>query len=290
MDVCPYELLELDKRTFTREQLRANYKRIARETHPDKRGGSATLFKLVNLAYEKLSEELERRRVDRPFDQLKKQALEHKGRDRTLPRKDVDKFDVSKFNKMFEKHKFHDDSNGVDDGYGDAMAPSTAVREDIQIPRTMTEYNPNKFQREFERAARGSVSEKRVIARSGPVPFETTGMAFAELGITKVDDYSGANASGKALHYTDYMTAHTTSALIDPERIAPRHKYRDVKELQRERAAMSLAATPEDARAAAREQKVASRREARRQREVQRRDAAIGEYHERMSRLRLDEG
>ncbi len=58
-----YEVLGIS-RTATPSEVKAAYKRRAKETHPDT-GGSATEFALVRQAYQVLSSPLERRGYDR---------------------------------------------------------------------------------------------------------------------------------------------------------------------------------------------------------------------------------
>ena len=61
-DVNYYEILELS-RTATQDEVKAAYKKMAAVVHPDK-GGSAMLFRLVQEAYEVLSDPAKRKQHD----------------------------------------------------------------------------------------------------------------------------------------------------------------------------------------------------------------------------------
>lgn len=57
-----YEILELSK-TASQDEVKAAYKKMATVVHPDK-GGSAMLFRLVQEAYEVLSDPVKREQHD----------------------------------------------------------------------------------------------------------------------------------------------------------------------------------------------------------------------------------
>ena len=57
-----YEILELSK-TATQAEVKIAYKKMAAVVHPDK-GGSAMLFRLVQEAYEVLSDPAKRKQHD----------------------------------------------------------------------------------------------------------------------------------------------------------------------------------------------------------------------------------
>ena len=66
---------------FTIEQLRYNYKVLARQLHPDKRRVSAEqateMFQVLTNAYRSLVELLEKRRADRTFLELRQGARDY---------------------------------------------------------------------------------------------------------------------------------------------------------------------------------------------------------------------
>jgi curved DNA-binding protein CbpA len=224
----PYKVLELPK-NFTLEQLRSNYKRIAVQVHPDK-GGSDYLFKAVTMCYQKLKKEHELRKADAPFYELRDKAGEHRERAAPPRLQKGEKFNADRFNKMFEEHKIADDeSSSV--GYANWMSRSDPRREDLDVKNRIGKFSLDKFNRAFESTPVSK--DSRVLARyRDPLPAQQ--VVAAELGVQKVDDFSGQDANGK-LVFTDYKVAHTTTRLVDPTNVRARKEFRSVEDLQASR-------------------------------------------------------
>lgn len=222
----PYKVLELPK-NFTLEQLRSNYKRIAVQVHPDK-GGSDYLFKAVTLCYQKLKKEHDLRKADALFYELREKAGEHTVR--APPLRKGETFNADRFNKMFEEHKIADDEPSSE-GYAGWMSRSDPRREDLDVKNSIGKFSLDKFNRAFESTPVSK--DSRVLTRyRDPLPAQQ--VVAAELGVQKIDDFSGHDANGK-LVFTDYKVAHTTTRLVDPSSVRARKEFRSVEDLQASR-------------------------------------------------------
>jgi len=294
---CPYEVLELPQ-TFTYDQLRANYKRLALATHPDRSKGSHLMFKLVQASYDTLLKVLEKRKVDKQFHELRKGFREH-AESGSRPAGSVGlakpvrpvgpvgpdnregRFDVKKFNAFFEANAFKDAQDKTDDGYGDWMEEPT-TRKEITVKNTLGKFNHTRFNKAFDSMAPKS---REVSVYHEPAPFgfaSSAPLPCTELGVTSVADYSGLNAGKSTLHYMDYMTAHTTTFLADTS--APQRKeYSSVKELDRERASISFQMSENDKRRIEEERLKAEKLERKRLRVLAARDRRIEEHHLKIS-------
>lgn len=63
----PYNILGVDK-TSSQEDIKKAYRRLAKEHHPDRNGGSDERFKQIAEAYEKIGDESSRKRYDGTFN------------------------------------------------------------------------------------------------------------------------------------------------------------------------------------------------------------------------------
>jgi curved DNA-binding protein CbpA len=254
--VNPFKVLNIGKH-FTLDQLREQYKKIALKVHPDK-GGSNELFQLVTLCYKKLLK-YHQRRIEKDYAELKTEfqqfTEEQRGqvnpdltafveraptaatataapeRQRATDTNNGESFN-NKFNRLFEETRLE---NPMDGGYGHLMEKSNGSREDISIPRMRGNYNEEKFNKAFERQTINNTN-REVVSYKPPEPLlMAKKLAFTELGVDQVDDFSGQNNSLKQLNYSDYMKAHSTSKLIDPRMVRQRAEYRNVEELERHR-------------------------------------------------------
>lgn len=278
----PYKVLNVPK-NFTLEQLREQYKRIALQVHPDK-GGSSELFNMVTKCYKQLLKHQERK-IEKDFMELKKEFkqfdLENKNqgvnaeladllaRPQTeppppppprsrgsrggsgtpaampspTPTRHVTADPTDVFNRVFEENRLEDAHNA---GYGSVMAQSSAMREDITIPNNMRGFKLNKFNQTFEKQAAPSDSHAMQVYKQPEPTLLAKRLAFSELGVAKIDDFSGANDSQKRLNYTDYLRAHSTTRLIDPRAVKGRQEFKSVEELEMHRGNVSMTEEEQD--------------------------------------------
>jgi DnaJ domain len=219
----PYKVLCV-ARNFTLEQLRANYKKLALQLHPDKskltQEDAIAVFQVLTHCYKQLVQEHELRTADKIFTELKApyslKATEQThtggttgawfGSDKT--------FDTDGFNRFFVDNKLR---SSDDDGYAEWMARNDPVKKAQQ-------------QRKQQQVIKWVDPQPLVAVRS-------RSLAFQELGVDNVSDYSKTPSHQvKVLAYTDYRVAHTTEQLVDPSTVRERKQYNSVQDLEKERA------------------------------------------------------
>jgi hypothetical protein len=225
VDVDPYLLLDLP-RGCTYAQLREAFKRASLTSHPDK-GGSDEAFNLVTRCFIAVRADI----VHAPAEgdvhaSLKATHKEQKNQSfdvvdlrESLVGRDG-KMSSQKFNQLFEQVRVE---TAYDVGYGDKMISSSAVREDISIPRGQGK-DVNAM---FDMAPNKSKRHRNAVVL--PVS-DGTGSNY-ELGLVSISDFSGS--SGSNLAYTDYSLAHD-SLIIDPN-ATQRKSFKDMDSLQRHR-------------------------------------------------------
>jgi curved DNA-binding protein CbpA len=282
----PYKILELPK-NFTVEQLRSNYKKIALKVHPDKSNlGSDYLFKLVTVAYKTLLKEWEARQSDRQYNELRGGSQDYIMQQQQQPTQlkvnTGERFNVKNFNNVFDKYKLND---AADDGYGHWMTKSSVVREDIDVGNKLGKYNADMFNKVFE--SQPVTTDKKIIKYTEPeAVMSTKKMGFAELGVSKIQDYSGDNLTNKSLNYTDYKVAHTTNRLVS-NLSENRKEYSNIGELEAERESISYKMSKSDLQAQARKKLKEQQREQQRLEAIRKRDQLIAKQYEKLNRVLL---
>jgi curved DNA-binding protein CbpA len=235
----PYEVLNVSK-TFTWDELKDSYRKLALNTHPDKDGGNKDIFNIITYCFKKLALEYKNRDADKQHHELKKQS-EHffeKMSNNNLthpseilkPSKDITN---AMFNKNFEKCKVEEDD--VNFGYGSIMDESSKIREDINIERLIKKdkLDNESFNDVFNKNVPVS---KQVIKYKEPEPLLLAkSIQFTELGSKKPDDYTCSLEQSRKLGYTDYMKAHDGTRLIDPNIIDKKKEFKNITEFEKYR-------------------------------------------------------
>lgn len=244
-NIDPYKILSV-KKNFTLEELRNNFKKLAHIVHPDnKKTGSHDDFILLKTCYKQLFDEYRLKENDKQYSELKANFDTYKNAQETTNVRNTElKTDYSKdskfqkdFNETFEKFKIE---SVYDRGYGDLMKSHSSIREDINIDNSMGpgKFNKKKFNAQFDKLPINS--EKKIIKYSAPEPLMSCNhLAYSDLGLTSIDDFSGENDTLKRLNYTDYMKAYTTTRLIDPNSVETRKEYKSIDDIKKHRAKVS---------------------------------------------------
>jgi hypothetical protein len=197
---------------YTLEQLKAQYRQMARRHHPDK-GGRQEDFDYLTQCFKFLYEQ--KTNEARSFESMREAA---RGAASSVPDERVSFSDDDfqrRFNAFYEKN--HLKNPDEDRGYEDFMTEHTVKTHGSRYFR-MDKYRPPSPQRSSDR-------------------FECH-----ELG-GKINDFSG---SRRDLHYMDYRRAHTTDKLVDERHAAERATYRNVEELQVAREVVPSEMTDQD--------------------------------------------
>ena len=228
-DVDPYKILNLSK-NFTREELRESYKRLALQVHPD-RGGTDYMFKLVTYCYKLLCKEYNTRTSDKQYQELKEMFK----KEPPPSTNNNNKFNIDKFNKVFEENKL---DSLHDSGYGDFLKETSAQDEPTKVFNSSKISNET-FNKKFEELSKPSTN-KFVAKYREPEALETSKkMNFTILGQDTLDDFSGDNMSRKNLNFMDLKLAHTTSRIVDPQKVKARKNYKSIDEFEADRSALS---------------------------------------------------
>ena len=236
----PYKIMQLPK-NFTLEDLKERYRKLSLKTHPDRCGGDDTAFKIISASFKALYKELKARDSERPHDQLKAghAAYQEKHQNTTSSssssnNRDLKGDSLKRFNEVFEKMRLADPVQ--DRGYGEFM--TAKGREDVSIPKIAIG-GKNGFNNAFENQPFQSADQqqqRQVERYRGPQALAlSTKLQLQELGQDSVDDFTGESATSK-LQYTDFMRAHTVNRLFDPSQIERRTDYRNLGQLEQERA------------------------------------------------------
>ena len=298
----PYEIIGVSKR-FTLEELKYNYKKVAKKVHPD-RGGNEKLFKLVTLAYKQLLEIYKLKQINKEFNELKSdfqefttnqdnQQRRHRDLNRSSDRSskkssrsrqnqpDLNGNFGDMFNKVYEENKIDDI---YDRGYGDLMTESDANRPDIDIKKTVN--SMKNFNQAFDDTPI-SKHNKKIIKYRDPIALPTSlkTLQYTEIGIDKLSDFSTETSN---LSCVDYKKAHSTSKLIDKNYVRQRSGYNDIGGLKAERANIDYNMSEEDLRKQAYLKKKEQLKELKRLERLQQMDMMHQESFNRINELMVN--
>jgi curved DNA-binding protein CbpA len=285
-----HQILNLPERGYSLEQLRYNYKVLARQLHPDKRPRNMTnevatqMFQRLTEAYRQLVQKLEadasegalfgelraasRRSAEATAKAAKASAP---SQSRPIANKDGSTFNLARFNGAYDDNRIPDPI--MDNGYADWMSRTEHGKEDDSSSAMI------------ER--KGEPQCMVLTAKRG-------GVSYTELGAGGVTDYSRLDSANtkRSVNYTDYKVAHSTHRLVTDERqfaeAESRRELRSIDALQKHRekahllpqteAELRMAAEIEQQRHDAEQQRLAN---------LSTYDRMIEAAHERVSRLAL---
>ena len=224
----PYAVLGFAKHAdVTLDEVKKRFKALAIVYHPDK-GGTKSMFDLLTESYKKVAHHIRGRTDNRMFYDLKRDSRQG-ARNAVAPREADGSF-IDRFNNEFEAQKqTKGDHDAFQQGYGYMMDASTKTRGDLNIAKNR-KLRPSNFNKVFEESA--PPPPKALVKWRVPMALPS-GNGYTELGVTKVKDFSGGEASN--LRYTDYKIAHETSRLVDPRMFRSRKTYNTVEEFERDR-------------------------------------------------------
>lgn len=282
--INPYEVLGVTQQSSW-DELKYAYRKTALKVHSDK-GGSDELFQLVADCFRQVAYDYKMRTSDRPHHELKADSQQYYADRPVMTSREDNNIDGAdfhtRFNHAFEKHRLNDDDDAR--GYAEMMLPSDPKRPDVSIERRMNAFNSNKFHQLFEKEV--PVRKELVVYKEPEPLLMAKKLAFTELG-GKTEDFS-SEGEKHSLQYTDYLKAHSTSRLMDPNAVKRRKEYRNVEEYESARAkVISKPLTEkEQARVERRKQQEEDAERIRLQR-LKERDLAIAKHFERVTQLQI---
>lgn len=294
----PYKILGVPK-NFTWQQLKDAYRQAAFKTHPDKEGGNKIAFDFVTTCFKNLAEEYKARNANKSHYDLKKDANEYfermvdnnvKHPSEVLMRPQTANMNTNepfdkKFNRAFDECRYVDED--IQYGYGEMMAKSTGVREDISIERVFTgdKVDSNKFNEAFNKKVPVS---KAIVKYKEPEPLVMAkSLKYVEIGAKRPDDYS-SRVENKSLAYTDYMKAHSGERLANPDDIKNKKEFKSVEDFEKYRESKTKRGLTEKERKYIEEKKKKEEQEEyERQERIKLQSLAIQKAHEKANRLML---
>jgi curved DNA-binding protein CbpA len=216
VDICPYKVLNIST-NCTLVELKAQYKKLAMQYHPDK-GGTKVLFDLLTKSFKHIFNNI---KYDQNHESLREQYVNYEATQSQSKSRPFDPDDGSfeeKFNKHFDKHKTHNPV--IERGYSNFMSAD-------QVKTSSKNYKLKKYH----------VPEAVNISK----------LQYEELGVN-TKDFSGKNNDSKNLNFMDYEFAHTTSKLIDHDHIKSRQSFNSLKEIETKRSVENFEMTDEEKR------------------------------------------
>jgi curved DNA-binding protein CbpA len=287
----PYKILNVPK-NFTWQQLKDAYKQAAFKTHPDKEGGNKLAFDFVTNCFKTLAEEYKARNSDRVHHDLKKESNEYfeKMVNTNIPHPaavmDSNEPFQKRFNKAFEECRYVDET--LSHGYGEMMAKSTGVREDISVDNVFSskdKIDTSTFNEIFTKKVPVS---KEIVKYKEPEPIlMAKALKFTEIGGKRPDDFS-SSVENRTLVYTDYMKAHSGMRLADPDAIKGRKDFRSIEDYEKYREKKTnRTMTEKERRYIEEKKKKQEQEEFDRQERIRKENLAIQHAHEKANRLLL---
>ena len=241
MDIDPYKFLGVTK-TFTPDQLKAAYKKLALTMHPDKEGGNQYMFNILTDCYKQLAREYNRRISDRQFNELKTESQAYSKEPPPKYNSQPEKsFNIDKFNSVFDKNKIPDGTR--DTGYEDWLKNTEDEAE--KKLKFKGKFTNTSFNEQFEKNT-PQLESKHLIKYKEPEPMLTSKkIQYTELGVD-LDDFSGDNTSRKNLNFMDLKLAHTTNRIVDPKTVNDRKIYKTVGDVEADRSTVKYHMTEEE--------------------------------------------
>ena len=253
----------------TIDDVKNQFKRLALVYHPDK-GGDTVVFGKIVESFKMVFRHKKAISEDVQHNDLKTRSQSHMGHtpspgpspawtSETEPSFSKNDADFqNKFNRFFDEHRTVDENVGR--GY----------ERFIGAPDVKVSTNHYKIKKYEDPVG-------TVLCKS---------LGFHELG-KKVDDYSGKNDDMHKLQYTDYMYAHTTDKIIDPASVKERKDFKNMDDIRASRESESFELTDRDRKIYERSRARDTRREHRRQTNLQQYDQYLTEHQQRMNQLSI---
>lgn len=243
----PFEILQLPDNHYHLSDIKKAYKRLALKYHPDKAGPEyQEHFQIITQAYIYLLNkcEEEKEQSEKMTRKVKKKDyvddINEDGVENIYIQKD--KFDIHKFNEIFEKYHMGDEE--YDKGYGELYKQRDEEVGNQTSDIFGTNFNKEIFNQHFDEIKRNRKNHTDMIEYQEPEALVSSTSTFRELGRGHLEDYSGNGMTN--LQYTDYKRAHLDDTLlIDPNSVS-RKEYRNLDQLKSDREQISYTASRED--------------------------------------------
>jgi curved DNA-binding protein CbpA len=275
--IDPYQVLGVP-RNFTLEELKAAFKKTAIRVHPDK-GGNEYMFNMVTECFKHLMHEWKRKHSDKQFHTLKTSFKQHQDDEaQTNLTADSLGFNLEKFNRLFDEHKR---PTVMDRGY-DAFLRDNGPAEPPKFKGGTKEDFNQHFEKHVTASARGVNTITKYKEPEAMAP--STKIQYYEMGVDKIDDFSGENVTQKRLNYSDLKMAHSTSRIIDPNQVKYK-TYKNIDELKKKREAINYEMSKKDRERMIKQQELLEKMEQERLRTISKEDLEAEIHYQKMRNL-----
>lgn len=209
--------------------LKQKFKKFAIQTHPDRNNGNNRNFNIINTGYKKIMDDIELKKEDKQFNILKNNSVDYlqnqNQNQNTNTKFNKDNFNLNNFNTIYSENKIE---NVNDNGYSDWITDNPYDSEEIKKNDKLGG-NMGQFNRIFDSTVNVNNSEIQKY-RDPQNLFMNNYNNCSELGVDKIDNYTGET---KSIKFTDYKEAHTTSKLIDTN--IKYKEYKNISDLESSR-------------------------------------------------------
>lgn len=265
--------------SFSIDQLRCNYKKMALLLHPDRRtldtDSANRLFSILTDSYKFLRSETEHSPSPaNDADWLTMRSDSDQRHSRKPDSHDAQpeaNFNIDGFNHRFSDTRLGDENDRGYSSWMQRLSPDdAAAKQKIRVTQ--------------DRSRSLVCSEPEALPSASSVP-------HSELGLGRVRDFGRhvEVAGHRNLGYTDYKIAHmTASCLIDPEIVSSRQQFDSVEDYESARSLSAAASmTPLEKASIARHEAAIAGREGRRLTALKNRDELISTHHVKINRSLL---
>ena len=238
----PWEILGLEYKDYNINNIKKAYKKCALKYHPDRAGLKyKDKFQLITQSYIYL---LGKANDDNALNKKINTKVEHMNYEDNVNDSveniyvDKDKFDINKFNTIFEKYKI---PSTFDKGYGDLLKGK--IEEDDSSVFGQ-KFNNDIFNAHFENKKKTKKNSLDLIEYLEPNALDSGNLNHSILGVDDIEDFGCINGNG--LSYTDFKKAHIDeNLLIDVNKVKYKN-YNSIEQLESDRSKLSYSLSPED--------------------------------------------
>lgn len=224
--IDPFGLLQHSPH-MTLVDLTKTYITLRNIHHPDKGGEQEKFIQIMN-AIKTIQWIDKATQSDKTYLDLKKNFTEGEHNKKPLDKDELPEqlrhMSTNKFNQMFEENRFREEE---EDGYGRYMEESNGKREDIEVPRVISQYKKKEFNSEFAKIKQSIRKKDELVRYQVPESLTSGNLGYIVLGDKKEKKYTGSAGS---LQYTDYMDAYTKDNVLVNDSELPKHIKKRINE------------------------------------------------------------
>ena len=273
---------------YNMDQLKRSYRKLAIKTHPDRPGGSKEKFQVITKCYFSLLEDLKKREEEKGFDRLRDDSRNYWQEQNDIssqfrkdnPQYDKNKkFNVNKFNEVFNQNKLYDES---DEGYEDWLQNGNT-----ETPKVFShKFNIDNFNNTFDNWKDESQTTDIIEYKEPEAIVSCNKMNYSDIDKSGKKNYTRVSEKSNDLTYTDLKSAYTKSNLINTKNVKIK-QYRDVNEYENDRSNISYTMTPQQLREQAIRKQQEEQEEQNRIRRIQLKDNISERHYNKVHQMML---